>query len=264
MHHLNFEALRFKVYVLMIDSHAHMDDEAFRSDLDAIIEKAQNGGIKAIVSVSETLESSRRNLELSARFSILKPAVGCHPHNADSFQESDQIELLAHDPSVVCIGETGLDFAKNLSSKERQKNIFEFHIELAVRTRKPVSIHCRNAHAECYEMLKNSSVSGIMHCYSGSPEAVERFVDIGLYISFAGPVTFTNADTSRNALKQVPLDRLLIETDSPVLSPHPFRGERNEPTRLGLIVEKIAQVRHMDLQQVIDITTQNARRVFKL
>lgn len=248
----------------MIDTHAHMDDKAFESDLAYVLENAKREGVKAIISVSESVESSKRALFISQESDILRPAVGCHPQYADSLNDTAELEKLASDPHVVAIGETGLDFYKNFSIKENQFKAFEFQISLAKKLGKPLSVHCRDAHKECYEMLKSSGTTGVMHCYSGSRDMVDKFIEIGFYISFAGPITFKNALNLQQVMLCVPKDKLLVETDSPVLSPHPHRGERNEPSRLQLIVSKIAELLNISVQDVIDLTTQNAKRVFKL
>lgn len=247
----------------MIDTHAHMDDKAFEGDLLNVLENAKKEGVKAIISVSESVESSKRTLLISQQSDILKPAVGCHPQYADHF-DPPELEKLAQYPGVIAIGETGLDFYKNFSAKESQFKAFESQIDLAVRLDKPLSVHCREAHKECYEMLKNSRATGVMHCYSGSREMIDKFIEIGFYISFAGPITFKNAFTLQQIVSIVPREKLLIETDSPVLSPHPHRGERNEPARLKLVVSKLAELLNISTEDAIDLTTRNAKRVFKI
>lgn len=248
----------------MIDTHCHLDDREFEDDLDAVIKRS---GLDAMITVGTSVESSRRAALIAEKYPNVYFAVGVHPHEADRVQDALELEPTGRHPKCVAVGETGLDYFKGYSKRENQRPLLESHLELAWRLKKPLSIHCREAHGDLYELLRRAMprpIRGVLHCYSGSPEMVAKFVDLGVHISFAGPVTYPNAVRLREAVKATPLDRMLVETDAPVLTPQPMRGRRNEPAYLRFTVQRLAEILGKPFELVRERTSENARILFGL
>ncbi len=248
----------------MIDSHAHLTSEEYSEDLDLVIERAAQSGVEAIICVGFDLESSRRCVELTEKYAAVFAAVGIHPHDASKLnnQALAELEGLCKHKKVVAVGETGLDFYRNLSPRDSQEKAFIEQIRLAKRVSLPVIVHSRDAHRRVIEILTSEGVSrGVMHCFSGGAQIAKEAIDLGLYISFAGPVTYGGSKFNE-IVRIVPSDRLLIETDCPYLSPVPHRGRRNEPSYLRFIVEKLAGMMNLSAQDVAAMTAQNARLLF--
>lgn len=248
----------------MIDSHAHLTSDEYKDDFDEVLERASHSGIKAIICVGFDLESSRQCVALAERHQMVFAAVGIHPHDATTLDQdaASEIERLCNSKKVVAIGETGLDFYRNLSPKDSQERAFLEQIAIARKTNLPIVVHSREAHKRVIDILRSEKVKdGVMHCFSGGPEIARAAIDLGLYISFAGPVTYGGSKFGE-ILKIVPKDRLLIETDCPYLSPVPHRGKRNEPAYLRFVAEKLSVMLGLSLQDFSAITDENTSRLF--
>lgn len=252
---------------MLIDTHAHLDLERFDRDRESVISRAISAGVTAIINVGFDLQSSRRSVELARRPGFYA-AAGIHPHDAKNLAKWEaEIERLLDSPGVVAVGEIGLDYYRNLSTPEEQRRCFAHFISIARKKRLPVIVHDRDAHEDIIDILKAekaAEVGGVLHCFSGDWDMAKRALDLGFYISFAGPVTYTNATRSQNVAARVPEDRLLVETDCPYLAPHPYRGMRNEPGMVRLVAEKVASLRGLGVEQIIEATGCNAARLFAL
>jgi len=251
---------------MLVDSHAHVDDERFDADRDAVLERATVAGIELIINIGADMASSDRSIALAEKYSQIYAAVGMHPHDAKDMQEQDYNQLLrwASHPKVVAIGEIGLDYHYDLSPRPVQKEVFLRQLDIARQTGKPFIIHEREAHADTFEIVRTAAkgLEGVFHCFSGSVETAREYLKLGFYISVAGPVTFPKSAKTKEVARYVPLDRLLVETDSPYLTPQAFRGRRNEPAHVRLVAEEIAALRNLSLAELALATTQNARRLF--
>lgn len=251
----------------VFDTHAHLNDRQFAQDLDQVLERASKRGVTYIVNVGYDLDASRVSVELAQRYAKVYAAVGIHPHDAADVKEEtyDSLRFLATKPKVVAIGELGLDYYRDLSPRDKQKEVFRRQIALARELKLPVIIHDRDAHGDMLGILrqeKAGDVGGVMHCFSGSWEMAKQCLDMGFYISLAGPVTFKNAKRPQEVARRVPIDRLLVETDCPYLAPEPYRGKRNEPAFVTEVVERIAELRNMSAVELAYRTTENAKKVF--
>lgn len=237
----------------LVDTHAHLD--LLEVDVGEALREAREAGVGEVVTVGINLRSSRRALELSHSFPGVKAVVGIHPHEASALDRSAlrEIKRLAADPSVVGIGETGLDFYRNLSPRADQERAFRAQLELARELSLPVVVHDREAHQDTLRILEEYAPFEddlVMHCFSGDLRMARIVLDMGGYLSVAGPVTFHNAGRLRELVKAVSSDRLLIETDSPFLSPHPYRGKPNSPAKLVLIARKVAELKGVPLEEL--------------
>lgn len=252
--------------MILFDSHAHLDDAKFDLDLEEVVEKITSSCVKYVVDVGSNLESSKKAVELSEKYPFLYAAVGVHPCDAE---ETDlvfpEIEKLAKHKKVVAIGESGLDYYWDDCPKDIQKASFIKHIELASKLNLPLIVHNRDAHGDTLQILKeHRPEKAIIHCFSGSPEMAKELCKMGYYISFAGAVTFKNARSLPDAVKVVPRDKLLVETDSPYLTPEPFRGKRNDPSFVSYTAQKIAEILDVSYEEIAKITCENARRIYGL
>ncbi|RKP45460.1 TatD family deoxyribonuclease [Cohnella endophytica] len=251
---------------MLIDTHAHLDSPKFDSDREEVISRALEAGIDTIVNIGFNRETIPSTMALAEKYPFIYAAVGWHPTDAiDMKPEEDLawIERLCSHPKVVAIGEIGLDYYWDTSPKDVQQAVFREQIRLARRLNKPIVIHNRDAHEDILTLLKEEKaeeVGGIMHCFSGSWETAQKCLDMNFYISFGGPVTFKNARVPKEVLDRVPLDRLLIETDAPYLTPHPHRGQRNESAYVRLVAETAAEIKGLNLEDIAKITSENARR----
>jgi len=251
---------------MLFDTHAHLNDDRLYSQAEQVVERARQTGVRGIVNVGYDLESSRRAVELSKRFPECLAAVGMHPHDACHYTEELEKKLLelVSDKMVAAWGEIGLDYHYDNSPREIQREVFVRQLQLADRLKLPVIIHNRDSHGDMLDILAKHPPQngGIMHCFSGSPEFARECLNLGLHISFAGPVTFKNASRLLKAVEAVPDDRILAETDCPYLSPEPFRGKTNEPARVSLVVEKLAAIRGTEREDMEEILWRNALDFF--
>jgi TatD DNase family protein len=251
---------------MLIDTHAHLDSPKFDNDRDDVISRARQAEIDTIVNIGFNRETIPSTMALADKYDFIYAAVGWHPTDAiDMKLEEDLawIEQLCGHPKVVAIGEIGLDYYWDTSPKEIQQTVFREQIRLARRLNKPIVIHNRDAHQDIIQLLKEekaSEVGGIMHCFSGSWETAKQCLDLNFHISFGGPVTFKNAKVPKEVLERVPLDRLLLETDAPYLTPHPYRGQRNESAYVRLVAETAAEIKGLTLEDIAKMTSDNARR----
>ena len=253
---------------MLADSHAHIDDERFDADREEVVARALAAGVSLIVNIGADMASSARSVALAETYPGIYAAVGMHPHDSQDMQETDylQLERWTTHPKVVAIGEIGLDYHYDLSPRPVQKEVFLRQLDLARKTGKPFIIHEREAHADMMDIIRNAArgLNGVFHCFSGSVETAREYLKMGFYISVAGPVTFSKSLKTKEVAKAVPLDRLLVETDSPYLTPQPFRGKRNEPAHVRLVAEEIANLRDISLAELAEATTANVRRLFNI
>lgn len=249
----------------MIDSHSHIYMERYRDDRDAVIARAVAAGVTQLLQVGCHLEDSRAAVALSERVSGIYASIGVHPHAATSVTPAvlDALQALTHHPKVVAWGEIGLDFYYDNSPREIQKAAFEAQLERAGPCDLPVVIHTRDAEPDTLDILRRHPLArgGHVHCFTGTPEMAETLLELGFYIGFTGIVSFKNADNVRAALRRVPLERLLIETDSPFLAPTPYRGKRNEPAFVVHVAESVADVKGVP---VADIAAHSSRNFYRL
>lgn len=253
---------------MLIDTHAHLDDEIFDDDRDEVIKRANESGISTIINIGYNKETIQSTLELVDRYKFIYGAIGWHPNNAHEMKEEDLvwIEELSKHPKILAIGEIGLDYYWDFAPKDVQQEIFRKQIQLAKRVKLPIIIHDRDAHHNVCQILNEEGaieIGGIMHSFSGSLEMAKECIEMGFYISFSGPVTFKNAKKPKEVASQIPLDRILVETDSPYLTPEPYRGKRNESTYVRYVAAKIAELRGMDAEEIEKITTKNAKKILK-
>ena len=248
----------------LFDSHAHLDFRQFNSDREPVIERAQQAGLIGILNVGTDLPSSRAAIALAERYDFIRAAVGVHPHDAQTVtpQVLAELRTLARHPKVVAIGEIGLDYYRDRSPRPAQQRAFASQLDLASELGLPVVVHSRDAHEEVLATLREWNGIGVLHAYSAGPERLEEVLALGFSIGIAGPVTFPNAHRLRETAAAVPLERLLVETDCPYLTPVPFRGRRNEPAYVSYVVGEVARTRRMPAQVVAERTTGNAIRLF--
>jgi TatD DNase family protein len=257
----------------LIDSHCHIDGEDFDKDRDEVLARARAAGVSPLVVVGTgaSLDLIRRAVDLAEREPDVFAVVGVHPHDAAKIEPGwwAALEELAQRPRVVAVGETGLDFYYDNSPREAQLGAFREHVRLARRVGKPVVCHVRDAHAETREILDEegaAALGGVIHCFTGGPDDAAAYVKLGMSISFSGIVTFKgkSADPIRAAVRQVPLDRLLVETDSPFLAPVPVRGQRNEPAFVVHTAEVVAREAGVPIEALAAATVANASALFRL
>ncbi|MFT8363578.1 MAG: TatD family hydrolase [Sporolactobacillus sp.] len=254
---------------MLFDSHTHINDQAFEQDLSAVLERAAQADVGRMVVIGVDRTSMESVFPIINQHKEIYGAIGWNPEDAVDMTEEDfawMADHLAH-RKIVALGEIGLDYHWDKSPKAVQQTVFRRQIRLARQAKLPLIIHNREATADTEQILRNegaAEIGGVMHCYSDTAEWAKKFIDLNFYISFGGPVTFKNARVQQEAAAAVPLDRLLIETDCPFLSPHPFRGRRNEPARVRLVAEKIAELKGVALEKVEQATTANANRLFRI
>lgn len=252
----------------VFDTHCHLDDPKFDADREDAYHRMLENGVKRCVCVGSDLPSSRRCLEFAEQHDGVYAAVGVHPHEAKDAPEHYLIqlrEMLRH-PKAVALGEIGLDYYYDFSPRDVQKRIMAEQMELALEMDMPVIFHIRDAHGDMVDFFRGAKKlpSGVIHCFSGSAEIAKEYARMGFYISFAGPLTFKKAPNLWEAACQTPLERLLVETDSPYLSPEPFRGRRNEPGHVVWVMRKMAALRQLPEKEMARITWENACRFYRL
>ncbi|RPF51189.1 TatD family hydrolase [Aquisalibacillus elongatus] len=254
---------------MLFDTHVHLNADQFMEDRDEVIQRALDTGVTQMVVVGFDRKTIPLALEIAEQYDFIYAAVGWHPVDAIDMtdEDLDWIEELSDHPKVVAIGEMGLDYHWDKSPHDVQKEVFRKQIQLAKKVNMPIIIHNREATEDIVQILKEEHAEecgGIMHCYNDVVDYAKECLDLGFYISLGGPVTFKNAKDPKVVAEEVPLDRLLIETDCPFLAPHPNRGKRNEPAYVKLVAEKIAELKGISLEEVASHTTQNAKKVFSI
>ncbi|GLJ04424.1 TatD family hydrolase [Bacillus sp. YKCMOAS1] len=254
---------------MLFDTHAHLNAEQYKEDLEQVIERAKSEKVEKIVVVGFDRPTITRAMELIEEYDFIYAAIGWHPVDAIDMTDEDLawIKDLSQHEKVVAIGEMGLDYYWDKSPKDVQKEVFRRQIALAKEVNLPIVIHNRDATEDVVMILKEegaAEVGGIMHCFTGSLETAKVCMDMNFYISFGGPVTFKNAKKPKEVVKEIPSDRLLIETDCPYLTPVPFRGKRNEPSYVKYIAEQIAELREISFEELAELTTKNAKKVFRI
>jgi len=259
----------------MIDTHAHLNFSDFKGDLDEVIARSFENGLANIVVVSSSLENSKQSIEVVNKDKRLFASVGIHPEEIETADDFSEIEGLAKKDKVVAIGETGLDYfylsschsreGGNLDIadiKEKQKELFIKHIELAEKLDLPLILHNRNSDNDFYEILQDRKVWGVVHCYTGDWEFAQKILDLGLMISFTGIITFPKSESLHEVVKNIPLEKIMVETDAPYLAPVPYRGKRAEPWMVKEIIKKIAEIKGMSFEEVDEKTSSNANKFF--
>ena len=254
---------------MLIDSHCHLDDHRYDADREVVITSARAVGVDHFVTIGCDLETSRAAVALAQQHPFVSATVGVHPHEVKLIQDGwyDELRSLARSDRVVAYGEIGLDYHYDHSPRDVQRSRFREQVQLARELRLPIIIHTREAQEDTITILKEEKaqdVGGVFHCFSGDAWLAKDALDLGFYLSFSGVVTFQNAVMLRDIVKTVPLDRILVETDSPYLTPVPHRGKRNEPAYVRHVAEKIAELHGLTVQEVEQATTQNTRRVFRI
>ncbi|MCD2138340.1 TatD family hydrolase [Salinicoccus halitifaciens] len=252
---------------MLIDTHVHLNADHYDEDLDEVMDRAREAGVEKMVVVGFDRKTIERTMQLIDDHEDVYGVIGWHPVDAVDCTDADLewIEELAEHEKIVGIGETGLDYHWDKSPKDVQKDIFRRQIALAKRVNLPIIIHNRESTEDCVEILKGEDAheaGGIMHAFSADEKTADEVLDMNFYISLGGPVTFKNAQLPKDIAQHVPLDKLLVETDAPFLTPHPYRGKRNEPAYVKLVAEKIAELRGISYEALAEATTENAERLF--
>ena len=251
----------------MIDSHCHLDHEPLLSDLSNVIKRSKNIGIKKLLTISTSFESFEKIKDIISRDEIIYGTVGIHPHETekDIIKSNEIVNFLKENKKIIGIGETGLDFYYNNSDKIRQISSFREHIKASIISNRPLIIHSRNAEDETYDILKeykDEKLKILMHCFTGSKEFSKKLLSLDSYFSASGIITFKNSIDLQETFKSLPLEKLLIETDSPFLAPVPNRGKKNEPSFIDYTAAKLAEIKDITKQKLIEITTNNFNKLF--
>ncbi|MDD5115677.1 MAG: TatD family hydrolase [Candidatus Omnitrophica bacterium] len=252
---------------MLVDTHCHLDFQQFDADRDEVIRRAGEAGVQYILNIGATLESSRGACELASRYAQVYAGIGVHPHDSRLFDRKAEVELreLALKEKVVAVGETGLDYYRNLSSRQEQISAFNRQISLAKELDLPLVIHSRQAEEEALRILKEAMpVRAVIHCFSGDENFLKGCLDLGFFVSFTCNITYKKAQGLRDMVKLTPLDRLMLETDAPYLSPEGFRGKRNEPFQVKLLAEAVSLIKGVGFEEIANSTTGNAISFFKL
>ncbi|NLJ41454.1 MAG: TatD family hydrolase [Clostridiales bacterium] len=254
---------------MFIDTHAHMDDKVFDQDREELILGLPSRGVSRVICPGIDIDTTQKCVSLSKEYDIIYAGIGIHPHEAGKVKANylDDLREMAKTEKVVAVGEIGLDYYYDFCPKDVQKKVFIEQIELAAELGLPIIVHNREAHKDVMDTLREKKdliKGGVMHSYSGSWETAKIAMNLGFYISLGGPVTFKNARRPVEIAEKMPLDRLLIETDSPCLTPHPHRGKRNDPGFVALVAERIAELKKMDAQEIGRITSENASKLFNI
>ncbi len=251
----------------LFDTHAHLLSEQFDEDRAALIKRLPSLGMEGLIEIGTTVDDSRAAARLAASVDYIYAAVGVHPHEAKDAPGDylDQLETLIAQPKVVAIGEIGLDYHYDFSPRDVQQKVFSAQLALAKRLSLPVAIHMREATQDTLAILhEHVGITGVMHCYSGSPETAELLVDMGLCVSFTGSVTFKNARKTVESAAVVPLNRIMAETDSPYLAPEPVRGRRNDPSNVRHVLQRIAEIKGIPFEDMCRINIENAKGLYHI
>jgi TatD DNase family protein len=247
----------------MIDFHAHLDDKKILPFLDEIIKRAKDTGVSLIISPSVNSDSALKIIEISKKFENVLPMIGIHPSEIDNFKDEDlnKLEDFIKKEKIIGIGEIGLDYTYK-TDKNKQKEIFEKQLQLAEKYKLPVVLHIRETFNDVFEILKNFKVVPIWHSCTGNLEEVDKFLEIGGFISFSGIITFKNANRLREIVKIVPLERIFLETDSPYLTPEPYRGKINEPAYVKFVYQQVAEIKNIEFEKIEDFIDNNFKNLF--
>ena len=253
----------------IFDTHAHYDDDTFEIDRELLLKELISKDVRCIVNASVDIESSIKSIELSNNYSYIYAAVGVHPQNIENSNfKNNYIEelenLIINNSKVVAIGEIGLDYYFNSENKSSQIKVFEEQIELSLKHDLPILVHDREAHGDTLEILKKYKPKGIVHCFSGSLEMAQEIIKLGMYIGIGGVVTFKNAKTILDVVREIPLENIVLETDAPYLAPVPFRGKRCDSSYIKYVAEKISEIKSIDVKKVYEQTFKNAMNLFKI
>lgn len=251
---------------MYFDSHAHYNDEQFDTDRDELLKAMPSNSVSYIINCGTDVSSSLFSIELTNKYPFIYAAVGIHPEDVSKNESLDEIKKLVQNEKVVAIGEIGLDYYWDTTTKEKQIEYFKNQLYLSNELNLPVIIHDRDAHQDTLNILKEIPVNkkGVLHCYSGSVEMAREFLKLGYYLGFGGSTTFKNAKNVIEVIKEVPNNRFLIETDCPYMTPVPFRGKRNNSMYLKYVVEKIAEIKGLTPKQVEELSENNAKRLFNI
>ena len=252
---------------MLFDTHAHMNDPAFDEDRNEMILSLKEKGTDFVMNVGCCLDSSKDCIALAEKYPFVYASVGSHPDSADEVNEEviEAYRQMAQHPKVLSIGEIGVDYYYETIPREVQQKAFRMQMELAREIDMPVIVHERNAHDDGMRIVKEfKGVTGVFHCYSGSAEMARQLVNMGWYIGFTGVLTFKNARKAVETAEQIPLERIVLETDCPFMAPEPFRGKRNDPGYLYRMAERLAEIRGISVEEVQAITTENAKRLYRL
>lgn len=254
---------------LLADAHAHLDEPELRADKEAVLARARTAGVGLVINVGVSLENSRQVVETAARFPEVFATVGVHPHGVSALgpRDLETLESLARHPKVVAVGEMGLDFYRRRSPENLQKHWFREQLAWASNLDKVVVIHTREATEATLEILREARPhlrGGVMHCFLGTLEEAKAFLDLGFYLSISGVITFPKAEPLRQVVRQLPLDRILVETDCPYLTPQPWRGRRNEPAYVQATLSTLAQLHNLSLKDAARLTWKNTLEAFGL
>lgn len=249
----------------IFDAHAHYDDRWFDDDRFELLDSLKDKGVCAVVNNAVDLRTARLCIDYAEKYDFMYAAAGFHPENLENLPNDylERVAELTQHKKVVAIGETGLDYHWDIP-KPLQNRVFEEQIRLSLDLDMPIVVHDREAHKDTFDLLKRYKPKALVHCFSGSVELMREYVKFGMYLSLGGVVTFKNARHSVEVAKEIPIDRLLLETDAPYLAPVPFRGKRNDSSLIVYVAEKIAEIRNMETQQVLDITCENANTFYSI
>jgi len=250
----------------IFDTHAHYDDESYNEDRDELLTAMAQNNVKYIINQGIDISTSKFAISLSEKYPHIYAAVGIHPEDVSKEEDINEIKKLSHHKKVVAIGEIGLDYHYDNTNKDLQLKYFKAQLNLANEVNLPVVIHDRDAHKDILDTLKTIKInnSGVVHCFSGSVEMAKELIKLGYYLGFDGPITFKNARTALEVLDYIPLDKILIETDAPYLTPVPFRGKRNNSMYLVHVINKIAEIKGITPEEISNITMNNAKKLFKI
>lgn len=246
----------------MIDSHAHIISE-FYNNIDEIVKTIKDKGIIDVINCGDGINTSKEVIEINKKYDILKPAVGIHPENISDNSKIDELEELIKSNKIYAVGEIGLDYYWNKENKDDQKDLFIKQLDLAIKYDLPVIIHTRDSIQDCYDILRDRNNRGVIHCFTGSIEMAKLFIKKGYKLGIGGVLTFKNSNLYK-VIESIDLDDILLETDSPFLSPEPFRGQTNIPSNVYYVASRIAEIKNISVEEVIDITRKNASKLFDI
>jgi TatD DNase family protein len=255
---------------MLIDSHAHLDDKKYDLDREYLIENLKENKVELVINIGADLQTSKNSVNLAKKYENIYAVVGVHPHSAKDVTDEtlEEIKRLSKEEKVLAIGEIGLDYHYDYSPRDIQKKQFISQIKLAKEVDLPLVIHSREATKDTLDIIreeaKDGKLRGVLHAFSGSPEIAREYIKLGFLISIGGPLTFKNARVVKEVVEEISIDHMIIETDSPYLTPVPYRGKRNEPMFVKYVAEEIAKIKDIDVEEVIKVTNHNTKRIFDI